>query len=505
MLRSSPFSQSLPRSPDPKIKAQRPIPLNELIEPTPCEVYGCTTFAVRSMDGVKVCRRHEVEPRHKPTPTQKQGVAMKTATLPKVNKKAKLYTVKLEHDSQTLKRKRSSGLPKTVTSSETSKDVGESVLSRVPSTATMTAEVGSNNANRAASNIQRLCEQPETPEYEPPPPTLDNSPSPWLSVVENPESQLAEEARANRESSTIYVDVPRQRTSQNEASRKDNKKQSKEIVGEHLSPARKALPTISPPESSAPRTSPHGSTSGILATPPIEESTHELIEENLASRNIGSSKLTKLDVKPEHFEDGPSHNSSRPLCSPVESALVGNEKEIVSIIAENDIPASTAESIEVTPKAKRVAFDESVLDRYLSMQTQTALSGGLNSSSSLLGQPWGHIDPREAWPKEANPDWLVEKLKEIEARPKKKANFGKVLTVQNVKERRESGWHIHQNKALPARDYQGYGHIEELFAVKGIDELEPSVRNGVLVMSEKAFDESGKRRKKNSVKVFPVS
>lgn len=169
-----------------------------------------------------------------------------------------------------------------------------------------------------------------------------------------------------------------------------------------------------------------------------------------------------------------------------------------------DVSVARPDSIEAIRRAKAHRFDESVLDKFLAPPIQTNRTPQPNTFDIINGQRWGHIDPRQAWPAD-NVDWLAEKQKEIEARPKRKANFGKVLTVQNIRERREHGWQVHQNKELPPRDYKGYGHVEELFAIKGIEELEPSVRNGVLVMAEKVIDESGKRRKKNSVKVFPVS
>ncbi|RFU25318.1 hypothetical protein B7463_g11011, partial [Scytalidium lignicola] len=507
MLRSSPFSHSSPKPLDSESRLHKPVPLDELTEFHPtsnntCEVYGCTTLAFRNTDGVRVCKRHEVETRHKSATSQKLGVAMKTATLPRSNKKSKLYPLKPEHNAQALKRKRSSGVQKIAGHSGSSRSLGEGVTHRSPSSIVSNTHLGSNNINGANLENRHIYEQPETPEYEPPPPILDNSPSPWLSVGENPESQLVEEARANRESSTIYVDVPGQWIHWDEATRKGNQKSPRTIVPEDAS-IRKGLQTISPPESSGPQDSRHGSSSGAPATPSAEEYPLEVSESGLTVQNAEAGNTIKLNVKPEHHENKPSDDAPKPPSNPEIQGSIN--EELPNSTDKADITASKLDPIEVTQQTKKSSFDESVLDRFLSAQIREIPSPRSNSFNLLNGQQWAHIDPREAWPTEANPDWLAEKQKEVEARPKRKANFGKVLTVQNIKERRENGWHIHQNKALPTRDYKGYGHIEELFAVKGIEELEPSVRNGVLVMAEKAFDENGKRRKKNSIRVFPVS
>ena len=78
------------------------------------------------------------------------------------------------------------------------------------------------------------------------------------------------------------------------------------------------------------------------------------------------------------------------------------------------------------------------------------------------------------------------------------------LTPQSIKKRKEKGWGIHQNKDLEddEKSKDAARALEELFGLRDIDDLEPSVRNGQLVMVEKSVDEEGNSRRKGAV--YPV-
>jgi hypothetical protein len=56
----------------------------------------------------RLCKRHEMEEKHRNATTQKQGSGFKVSSVPKPFKKKKLYPVKPDEDMKTLKRKRPS-------------------------------------------------------------------------------------------------------------------------------------------------------------------------------------------------------------------------------------------------------------------------------------------------------------------------------------------------------------------------------------------------------------
>lgn len=162
------------------------------------------------------------------------------------------------------------------------------------------------------------------------------------------------------------------------------------------------------------------------------------------------------------------------------------------------------QSLEAQRQQKAATFDTSELDSFLIKQAEPESDLQPTPQELAETQIWGHINPYKVWPKETSEGWLAEKRQEIDARGGRKANYGKLLTAQVRKERMEKGWHIHQNsEAVPDEKMKETARrMEELFGIKGIDELIPGVRNGRLVMMEKPVDENGRKRRK--VKVYPV-
>ena len=172
---------------------------------------------------------------------------------------------------------------------------------------------------------------------------------------------------------------------------------------------------------------------------------------------------------------------------------------------ENPSPEENAPlpwSLEAQRQQRAEAFDTSDLDSWLKKQS-LATDDQPTPQELLKTQIWGHIDPQTAWPKEHSAEWLSEKRKEIDARGGRKANFGKLLTAQVIKERKERGWGIHQNKDVVDDENSDVSvkALRELFGIKDIDDLEPGLRNGQLVMVEKAVDQEGKKKKEPAVYV----
>jgi len=179
--------------------------------------------------------------------------------------------------------------------------------------------------------------------------------------------------------------------------------------------------------------------------------------------------------------DSPSPKLSNPTSQPASMA----PRNI-------DHPLSIA-----SPSKQEGSFDSTVLDGFLHKQQSAAVLKQEPTSEELnAGQLWGNIDPRVSWPKQHSEGWLAEKRLEIRARSGRKANFGKLLTPQVVKERKENGWNLHQNRKM-VEDFDGAKALEALFGIKDIDKLELGVdAEGKLVMKRRIdvdeSDESGR-------------
>ena len=220
-------------------------------------------------------------------------------------------------------------------------------------------------------------------------------------------------------------------------------------------------------------------------------------------RNTRENVLETIETQPEQPE-GPDI-----LIADIESAartLVSRSTTPDENTArENSSPEENAPlpwSLEAQRRQRAEAFDTSDLDSLLKKQS-LATDDQPTPQELIKTQIWGHIDPQTAWPKEHPAEWLAEKRKEIEARGGRKANFGKLLTAQVVKERGDRGWGIHQNKDVVDDENSDVAAkaLQELFGIKDIDALKPGLRNGQLVMVENAVDQEGKRKKEPAVYV----
>ncbi|KAE8452980.1 hypothetical protein EG329_012167 [Mollisiaceae sp. DMI_Dod_QoI] len=158
----------------------------------------------------------------------------------------------------------------------------------------------------------------------------------------------------------------------------------------------------------------------------------------------------------------------------------------------------------------RGPFVEEVLDAYLEVQRNQDDSDR-PTEADLDAQNWGTIDPHVVWPQRMTERERNAKVKQIEARGGRKANFGKIITAQNLQERAESGWEPHQwrNKRDDEQTKELVRRLEELFNVEGLANLVPATRHGRLVMVEREVSDEephgpGRRKKKNQSKVYAV-
>ncbi|TAQ91509.1 hypothetical protein B7494_g228 [Chlorociboria aeruginascens] len=171
-------------------------------------------------------------------------------------------------------------------------------------------------------------------------------------------------------------------------------------------------------------------------------------------------------------------------------------KESHNVTAAISTRSSYAQiDLETMRPQKAAEFDQSTLDSFLASQAR--------EPDSNPSQLWGHVDPRGLWFEEHTPEWLEAKKAEIQSRGGRKTNFGKHLTAQVIKERRERGWGIHQSREALDDGEEAARPIKDLFDIK-LSDMEPGLSDGQLVMKEKSVDENGKKRKKNAIKAFPV-
>jgi hypothetical protein len=346
--------------------------------------------------------------------------------------------------------------------------------------------------NLARRTPQLLEQEPltESPEYEPPPPpTLGDSVNPWVTEEDRDDSlgsQIAQELRAN--------------VNPNEAP--------------------KMVPPIGIPKAYR---SPYAT-----APPPIEEQSKEktaTVQSNLLSAEILMTSSSEDQEMPDvdslslanianetspHVTTATSFPQQQTALPITTAVLSGTNSESTSTSmnfeTEESGPEPDPDSIEAKRRQKAAAYDPSVLDSFLKKQRDADPDVQPSAQELAKTQIWGHIDPRVVWPKEYSAEWLAEKRCEIDARGGKKAHFGKLLTAQVRKERKDKGWDIHQTKEIVynERTEENKRHLEELLGLKGIDEFEPGVRNGQLVMIEKMVDENGKRKRKGAPKIYSV-
>jgi hypothetical protein len=202
--------------------------------------------------------------------------------------------------------------------------------------------------------------------------------------------------------------------------------------------------------------------------------------------NASQPGQPKDSVQPSKLE-----SPTLPLVS--RSTTPGDDSNTESTSGDENSPLPW--SLEAQRRQKSESYDPSGLDAFL--QKQSLTDDDQCSPGELMdSQLWGHIDPQIAWPPTRSPEWLAEKRKEIDARGGRKANFGKLLTPQVIKERKERGWGIHQTKDVvdDEKSAAAARSLEELFGIKDIDNFEPGLRGGQLAMIEKGIDAEGKKK-----------
>ncbi|KAH7356454.1 hypothetical protein BKA65DRAFT_494733 [Rhexocercosporidium sp. MPI-PUGE-AT-0058] len=191
--------------------------------------------------------------------------------------------------------------------------------------------------------------------------------------------------------------------------------------------------------------------------------------------------------------------------SPIPSlmSLVEDESEQLS---DSDVNPNS--SVDERPEE----FDESVLDKFLLKQSQRDPFYEPSPNELSETQNWGAIDPRTVWPKRWNAAQKEEKMIEIQARGGRKANFGKILHPQLVKERLERGWDIHQSgeKRDDDETREMIQKLEELFGVPEgtMGNCVPKTIGGKLVMQEREREPEprrpGRQKKEVPLRVYPV-
>jgi hypothetical protein len=250
---------------------------------------------------------------------------------------------------------------------------------------------------------------------------------------------------------------------------------------------------------------------------------------------LDPDSLALIDRLASEHPSSPGKSASPPAHRPLSSPSSSTYSENVSSDAEEeqDPPSDPASALESEARhdllidtsdaalslnsieeirAQRAAnFDTTELDSFLFKQAQPESDEQPTSKELLSTQIWGHIDPRVAWPRKMTPEETKEKIKEIEARGGKKANFGKILTAQVRKERADKGWHIHQasEKRSEEECKEMDRRLEELFGKEGLGNCVPGIRDGRLVMIEQLEPEEtqtgpSRRKRRREPKMYPV-
>jgi hypothetical protein len=214
-----------------------------------------------------------------------------------------------------------------------------------------------------------------------------------------------------------------------------------------------------------------------------------------------ATKISYEDTRAESAPGAPAMTSVSSSTTPDADILM---QEGTSALLEDDdshVPPAVPGSVEAKRRAKAANYDGTALDSFL--RDQSAFKPLYQPTGEELEktQQWGHIDPRKQWPNRITDEYIAAKMVEIKARGGKKANYGILLTAQVRKERKDNGWHIHQNKDFVPDEKSDLGlkHLEELFGQKNLDDLVPAVKDGRLVMMENPVDSNGKKKRKPKV------
>lgn len=235
---------------------------------------------------------------------------------------------------------------------------------------------------------------------------------------------------------------------------------------------------------------------------PTPKKSHEPLLKSQGGISRDEAEKSEIVSEAEESEETNNQaiNTTRVPKSPVLTLVSCSTTSNEDILWENsDAEEDDARlsSLEAQREQITKSFDPSRLDSWLEKQAQFQEDSQSTPQELVETQIWGHIDPQAIWPKEPSTEWLDQKREEIEARGGRKANFGKLLTQQVIKERKDNGWRTHQNKDVvdDEKSEDAARALQELFGIKDIDALEPGVRAGQLVMAEKAaVDEEGLKK-----------
>ena len=348
-------------------------------------------------------------------------------------------------------------------------------------------------SNSARANFQALAQ--DSPDYSPPPPDVIQNNNAWTGIDDrddSPGSQIAQELAATAsqqdemEQSSLELDMTGLPSIEEEiaASHVDGHPYKPPQVRDQLEEDEEmldpdSLALIDRLASKHPSSSP-----GKSASPPARR----------------PSSSTYSDDVPSDAEEARGEPNPTPDPLPMWNPMPFHTTGVI-----------TPPTIEAIRAQRAANFDTTELDSFLLKQAQPQSDEQPTNKELLRTQIWGHIDPRAAWPRRMTEEERQEKIKEIEARGGKKANYGKILTAQVRKERAEKGWNIHQTSEWRSEEEckEMDRRLEELFGIEGLGNCVPGIRNGRLVMIEQLEPEEpqtgpGRRKKRREPRIFPV-
>ncbi|KUJ12146.1 uncharacterized protein LY89DRAFT_223272 [Mollisia scopiformis] len=341
-----------------------------------------------------------------------------------------------------------------------------------------------------------LLPRNNSPEYEPPPPQTFDHDNPWANedgAGDSPGSQIAQELKANAEGSQQTDNLP---------------------------------PMLSPIGELHLEVSARASTSARPRTPEVPANTG--IEDFLGHSELIDRLALEHVPSPNNKRGAPGAEIDTAIQSPDLPTDAGSGDDInmtddadrntqAGVQSTNWDEGWTTGGGPQTTLQKRLArgdVDENMLDSYFEKQRISAKTL-MPTKADLEAQNWSSIDPRKAWPERQMDDKeIAAKVKQIEARGGRKANYGKIFTAQNLQEKEEKGWEMHQWSDRKDDDeaMERIKRLEELFGVEGLADFVPATRNGRLVMiermSESPEDEPrgpGRRKRKREPRVFVVN
>ncbi|KAH9203873.1 hypothetical protein DL95DRAFT_398959 [Leptodontidium sp. 2 PMI_412] len=244
-----------------------------------------------------------------------------------------------------------------------------------------------------------------------------------------------------------------------------------------------------------------------------DEEMLDAVDSDMLALQHSSSLGSLTPQPPSPMSDTSSYHTPSPKIPTAKAVANPANPSVKSVL--HDKSEQFSESVvdsNASLEEKRKEFDESILDSFLLKQSQRDPFYEPSPKELSETQIWGAVDPRTVWPKRWNAAQKEEKMKEIKARGGRKANFGKILHPQLVKERLERGWDIHQSREKRDDDEtkEMVQKLEELFGVpEGIlGNCVPKTVGGRLVMQEREQEPEhrrpGRQKKEVPLGVYPV-